>query len=52
MSVIATNTGAENDEELNLPKKMWDKLRESGGFEALDHEQGSDADDESSEHES
>lgn len=56
MSVIATNTGAENDEELALPKKVWESLRE-GGFEALNNGEddedmdndGSDADDESGE---
>lgn len=27
MSVIATNTGAENDEELHLSAKVWESLR-------------------------
>jgi hypothetical protein len=30
MSVIATQTGIENDQELYLAPHMWEKLREEG----------------------
>jgi len=51
MSVIATNTAGDNDEELALPKKVWDNLHQSG-FECNEDDSdmdGSDADDESGE---
>jgi len=35
MSVIATSTGIDNDEELHLPQRLWDEIRESG-LEKLD----------------
>lgn len=44
MSVIATSTGIDNDEELNMNGRLWDELREKG-FEHLDQ---SGSDDESS----
>lgn len=34
MSVIATTTGIDNDEELNMPRRLWDEVRKNG-FEAL-----------------
>lgn len=37
MSVIATSTGIDNDEELNMNTRLWDELREKG-FEHLDEE--------------
>jgi len=51
MSVIATNTAGDNDEELALPKKVWEHLHQSG-FENNEEDSdmdGSDADDESGE---
>lgn len=30
MSVIATSTGIDNDEELHLPQKLWEEMREQG----------------------
>ena len=27
MSVIATTTGIDNDEELNMPSRLWDEVR-------------------------
>lgn len=58
MSVIATSTGIDNDEELNLNSRLWDELRQKG-FEHLDEEVSDvsdsevdeDADDEQSEEE-
>ena len=35
MSVIATSTGIDNDEELNMNGRLWDELREKG-FEHLE----------------
>lgn len=40
MSVIATSTGIDNDEELNMNGRLWDELREKG-FEHLE-QSGSD----------
>ena len=37
MSVIATSTGIDNDEELNLNSRAWDEIRKKG-FEILDEE--------------
>lgn len=45
MSVIATTTGIDNDEELNMPKRLWEEVRKNG-FEALNAD--SSEDDESS----
>jgi hypothetical protein len=36
MSVIATSTGVDNDEELHMPQRVWDELHEKGGFEHLE----------------
>lgn len=49
MSVIATSTGIDNDEELNLNSRVWDEIRKKG-FEHLDevdeHSDDSDENDE------
>ena len=55
MSVIATSTGIDNDEELNMQGRLWDELREKG-FEHLDlvsseESDSNEADDEGSEEE-
>ena len=44
MSVIATSTGIDNDEELNLNTRVWDEIRKKG-FEHL--EEDGNAEDES-----
>lgn len=43
MSVIATSTGIDNDEELHMPQRLWDEIRESG-LEKLDESMSSDSD--------
>lgn len=43
MSVIATSTGIDNDEELHLPQRLWDEIRESG-LEKLDESMSSASD--------
>ena len=50
MSVIATQTGIENDEELYLPASVWNSIREKGGLENLSNA-SSDSEDQSSESE-
>ncbi len=50
MSVIATSTGIDNDEELNMNGRLWDELREKG-FEHLEHS-GSDVESSSDQEES
>jgi hypothetical protein len=56
MSVIATQTGIENDEELYLPQHMWEQLRQKGLDEMSDAEEVSESsaeeDEDVSEHES
>jgi hypothetical protein len=50
MSVIATSTGIDNDEELNLNSRAWDEIRKKG-FEILDEEdsaENSSSDDDNS----
>lgn len=47
MSVIATSTGIDNDEELNLNSRLWSELQEKG-FEKFE-EEGEDEMSESSE---
>lgn len=44
MSVIATTTGIDNDEELNMSSRLWDEIR-AKGFEALNDD---DSEEESS----
>jgi len=50
MSVIATTTGIDNDEELNMPRRLWDEVRKNG-FEALkaDNSEDEESSSESSE---
>ena len=48
MSVIATTTGIDNDEELNMSSRIWDEVRKQG-FEAFNAD---DSDDEESSSES
>jgi hypothetical protein len=43
MSVIATSTGIDNDEELHMPQRLWDEIRESG-LEKLDESMSSGSD--------
>jgi len=57
MSVIATTTAMDNDEELHLPNRVWEDLHKKG-FEGLENESDessgsdeSDLDEESSEEE-
>lgn len=56
MSVIATQTGIENDEELYLPQHMWEQLRQKGLDEMSDAEEVSESsaeeEEDVSEHES
>lgn len=44
MSVIATSTGVDNDEELALPRRLWDEAREKGFEAAGENEADSFAD--------
>lgn len=43
MSVIATQTGIENDEELYLPQHMWEDLRKKGLDEMSDADEQSES---------
>ena len=49
MSVIATQTGMDNDEEMYLNPAVWDKLRETGMENLSDAENVSDSEPEDSE---
>jgi len=49
MSVIATSTGIDNDEELNLNTRVWDDIRKKG-FEHLEEEGDFDDESESDDH--
>lgn len=51
MSVIATTTGIDNDEELHMPKKLWDEVRQNG-FEAFENDDASSESSDKSEKES
>lgn len=46
MSVIATTTAMDNDEELHLPNRVWEDLHKKG-FEGLDELSDNQSDDES-----
>lgn len=46
MSVIATTTAMDNDEELHLPNRVWEDLHKKG-FEGLDELSDNQSDNES-----